>query len=81
MRPVAAQRSASHVAFGAQVRVARRRRGLSQDDLAVRSGLHRTYVGGIERGERNPSLTNIVRLAAALDTPVAELVRDLDGSA
>ncbi len=56
----------------------RLRHGLSQDDLAARSGLHRTYVGGIERGERNPSLTNITRLADALGVSVAELVRRLD---
>ncbi len=78
MRGVAAQRSASHVAFGAQIRAARRRHGMSQDDLAERSGLHRTYIGGIERGERNPSLTNIVRLAGALEVPVADLVRDVE---
>jgi transcriptional regulator with XRE-family HTH domain len=75
---VASQRSAAHAAFGAQVRAVRLRHGLSQDDLAARSGLHRTYVGGIERGERNPSLTNITRLADALGVSVAELVRRLD---
>ena len=68
------QRSSLHAAFGAELRAVRVRRGLSQDDLAAVSGLHRTYIGGIERGERNPSLTNIGRLAEALDVPVAELL-------
>ena len=67
-------RSSLHAAFGAELRAVRVRRGLSQDDLAAVSGLHRTYIGGIERGERNPSLTNIGRLAEALDVPVAELL-------
>ena len=75
---MAPQRSAIHAAFGAELRAARLRRGLSQDDLADVSGLHRTYIGGIERGERNPSLTNIARLADALDMRFAELLEGLD---
>jgi transcriptional regulator with XRE-family HTH domain len=71
---MARQLSALHVAFGAEVRAIRVERGLSQLELARVSGLHRSYVGGIERGERNPSLTNIARLAEALDTPVAGLL-------
>lgn len=61
------------VAFGSRVRELRRRQGLSQEDLADKCGLHRTYVGGIERGERNPSLRNIGRLADALGVAVREL--------
>ena len=52
--------------------------GLSQEALADRSGLHRTYVGGIERGERNVSLINLLRLAGALDVSVAELVEGIE---
>lgn len=59
--------------FGGALREARVKAGLSQDALAELARLHRTYVGGIERGERNPSLENIVRLARALDTTVAAL--------
>lgn len=51
----------------------RKRAGFSQEELADRSGLHRTYIGGIERGERNPSLENIVALAEGIGCPVAEL--------
>lgn len=54
------------MAFGARVRYLRFKAGLSQEELADRSGLDRTYVGGIERGERNPALRNIIRLADAL---------------
>jgi transcriptional regulator with XRE-family HTH domain len=64
------------VAFGEAVRAARLRAGISQEALAAEAGLHRTYVGGIERGEQNPSLANIVRLAAALNSTVAALIKD-----
>ncbi len=68
------QRSAAHAAFGRAVRSVRVERGLSQEALAAHSGLHRTYIGGIERGERNLSYANILRLAHALDVPASELV-------
>ena len=51
---------------------------MSQEDLARRSGLHRTYIGGIERGERNVALVNLVRLAGALGMRPAELLASLD---
>ena len=68
------QRSEAHAAFGRAVRSVRVERGLSQEALAAHSGLHRTYIGGIERGERNLSYANILRLAQALDVPASELV-------
>ncbi|TKC99853.1 helix-turn-helix domain-containing protein [Polyangium fumosum] len=49
--------------------------GLSQEELADRCALHRTYVGSVERGERNISIQNIVRIANALDTRLWELIR------
>jgi transcriptional regulator with XRE-family HTH domain len=60
-------------AFGKRVRELRHNLGISQEELAHRAGLHWTYVGGIERGERNPALVNIGRLARALGTSLADL--------
>jgi transcriptional regulator with XRE-family HTH domain len=63
----------ARVAFGKRVRELRTQRELSQEELAHRAELHYTYIGGIERGERNPALVNIARLANALDVSLAEL--------
>ena len=63
------------ISFGERVRSLRHSSGLSQDALADVCGLARTYVGGIERGERNPSLRNIARLALALGVSLAELLQ------
>lgn len=52
--------------FGERVRALREQTGLSQEALAAKAGIHRTYMGGVERGERNICLRNIVRLAEAL---------------
>jgi transcriptional regulator with XRE-family HTH domain len=69
-----AERSAAHTAFGRAIRDYRRVRGVSQEQLGYDSGLHRTYIGGIERGERNPSLANILRIAEALGVSPSELL-------
>ena len=61
--------------FGDRVRELRQKEGLSQEELAFRAGIHRTYIGGIERGERNPGLKNIARLSKALGISLAELFR------
>ena len=63
--------------FGTRVRELRRGRGLSQEGLAEQVGLHRTYIGSVERGERNISLVNILMLAATLDVDAGELVTGL----
>ena len=62
--------------FGARVRWARLDLGWSQEELAFRSGLHRTYVGAVERGEHNVALLNLRKLAAALGRSAGDL---LDG--
>lgn len=59
--------------FGENVRAHRRAIGLSQEALADKAGLDRTYIGGVERGERNISLLNIHAIADALETKVIDL--------
>ena len=59
--------------FGAAVRKARMAAGFTQEDLADRSGLDRSYIGGVERGERNPTLTVIDKIANGLGISIAEL--------
>lgn len=59
--------------FGSAVRKQRKNLGISQEELAGRAGLHRTYVADIERGARNISLASIEKVAVALGTPIATL--------
>jgi transcriptional regulator with XRE-family HTH domain len=66
-------------AFGATLRAYRQQAGLSQEKLAAKAGLDRTYVGGAERGERNVALINIVRLAEAISICPTQLLESLDG--
>ena len=63
------------VRFGQAVRRLRRNQRLSQEAFADRVGVHRTFVGGIERGERNPTLVTIAKIAAALDTTPDRLLK------
>lgn len=62
--------------FGARVRELRVGHGWSQEDFAHRANLDRTYVSGIERGRRNPTLDIIHRLAQTLDVPAADLLAE-----
>ena len=62
--------------FGSALRAARLELGLSQEKFAYKVGLDRTYIGGIERGERNPSLRNIWKLAEALGVTPSDLLAD-----
>ena len=62
--------------FAENLRKARQNRGLSQEGLAELAGLHRTYVGSVERGERNVSIDNMERLAAASGVSLPFLLQE-----
>ncbi len=64
--------------FGTNVRALREKRELSQEQLAEIADLDRTYVGGLERGERNATLGSALRIAKALKTTVAALCEGID---
>ncbi|MDQ2784097.1 MAG: helix-turn-helix domain-containing protein [Chloroflexota bacterium] len=61
------------VILGKRIRALRLRTGLSQERFAAKAGLDRTYYAGIERGERNPSVKQLAKIAAALAVPIAAL--------
>ncbi len=61
------------VILGKRIRALRLRAGLSQERFAAKAGLDRTYYAGIERGERNPSVKQLAKIAAALAVPIAAL--------
>jgi len=63
-------------AFGARIRQLRERKGWSQEKLAQAADLHRTYISGVERGERNVSLLNILAIASALEVKPSVLLSD-----
>jgi len=63
--------------FGKAVRKRRNKLGVSQEEFADMCGLDRTYIGGIERGERNVSLVNIEKVAGGLKISLSELFRDV----
>ena len=63
------------IRFGQRLRELRQAKGLSQEELAFRAGLHRTYVSSAERGQRNVALVNIEKLARALGIDIADLFR------
>ena len=60
--------------FGNKVREVRKERGLSQEELAHKANLHRTYIGMIERAEKNITLLNIEKIATALEISIQELL-------
>ncbi len=66
--------------FGNRVRELRLGTGLSQEELAFKAGVHRTYLGSVERGERNPSLKNIAAIAGALDVSLPDLFKSWDAT-
>ncbi|HEX7643468.1 MAG TPA: helix-turn-helix transcriptional regulator [Burkholderiaceae bacterium] len=66
--------------FGRRLAELRKERGWSQEQLALESGLARSYLGGVERGQRNIALLNICKLADTLQVPLPYLMDFLDGS-
>ena len=67
--------------LGMAIKTQRASLGISQEELAHRAGLHRTYISDLERGARNPSVESIEKLAAALQIPVAKLFDQAAGKA
>jgi transcriptional regulator with XRE-family HTH domain len=65
------------IRFGKKVREERLKKGLSQEDLASKAGVHRTYIGMIERGEKNITLVTIKKVAIALDLRINQLLNDI----
>jgi transcriptional regulator with XRE-family HTH domain len=72
-----ATKSSPLVQFGLHVRKVRLAAGLTQEQFAARAGLDRTYISLVERGKRNPSLTNLLRLAFAAGVDLSILVKGL----
>lgn len=68
------------IRFGGAVRIRRIELNLSQEELAERADLHRTYISDLERGKRNVSLENIEKLAKALNLTMAELMKRVNGA-
>lgn len=66
------------IAFGNRVRELRKERNWSQEKLAENSGLHPNYIGMVERGERNPSLLNIVKIASTFELDLSELLKQIN---
>lgn len=71
----AAQPSPLRRVFAARVRARRKELGISQEELADRAQLHRTFVGAVERAETNVSIDNIARISSALAVDAAELLK------
>lgn len=70
--------TAELLALGVEIRKMRQQIGMSQEELAYKADLDRSYVGGIERGEHNVALMSLVKLAAALNVKVSDLVKAIN---
>ena len=75
------QHPLAQIKLGENLRAARKTRGLTQERLALETGLHRAYVGAVERGEINASLGTIVQLALHLNVTAASLVDGTEAAA
>lgn len=67
--------------FGQALRKMREAKGISQEVLAELAGIHRTYVGDVERGTRNIALINLTKLASALGVPLSRLILEMERQA
>ena len=67
------------ISFGTKVREIRKEKGLSQEELSYRASVHRTYIGMIERAEKNITLINIEKIAKALEINISELMKTCNG--
>jgi transcriptional regulator with XRE-family HTH domain len=65
------------IELGDQIREARKAKGLSQEQLALQAEIDRSYVGGIERGERNVSFLTLVKIAICLECDVSKFVKGI----
>lgn len=74
MKRLAINRNSARERFASNLRAIRKEQAFSQEDLAAEAGLHRTYVGSVERGERNISIDSMERLAAALNVDIVDLL-------
>jgi transcriptional regulator with XRE-family HTH domain len=72
------QQGNPQLAFGQAVRKFRLKRPLSQERLAELANIHRTYIGDVERGPRNISLVNMIRIAKSLQVPLSRLVQEME---
>ena len=75
------KRQPLQVAFGQAVRRIRKTRKISQEALALDAGINRTYMGDVERGERNLALLNMAKIARALGVKLSEIIRQTEREA
>jgi transcriptional regulator with XRE-family HTH domain len=78
MPPTVVHMTPTNADLGVAIRLLRRARGITIEDLAFAADIHPTYLSGIERGVRNPTWDKVAALARALDIPVSGLVRDAE---
>lgn len=75
LTPIKKEPAALTSTLGQVIKEVRQRLGLSQEELATKAGLHRTYISNIEQGERNPSLTTLTNLSAAMNLECSHLMQ------
>jgi transcriptional regulator with XRE-family HTH domain len=74
------KRNDPRLSFGLAIRKFRKQKGMSQEELADFAGIHRTYIGDVERGTRNIALVNMTKIATALGVPLSQLILEAEKS-